>query len=1094
MIKKTEKIVIYLLFTFLFVGCKKEMPLFSLMPVEQTHVQFRNDIIEDEDFNINEYLYAHNGGGVSVGDFNNDGLTDIFFTANHLPNRLFFNRGNFNFEDVTFKAGVTGYAGSGYYTTGSTVVDINQDGWLDIYVNQVSNLKYFQGNNQLFVNNGDGTFTEMANDYGLDLKTYAQQSVFFDFDSDGDLDMYQLNHSTHDMDVYVKSDKRLVRDSLAGDRLYRNDNMKFNDVSESAGIYGGATGYGLSVSIADLDDNGCPDIYVCNDFHENDYVYYNNCDGTFSEDVEGTMGHTSTFSMGSDTADLNNDGLIDIMTLDMKAEDEVIRKSSAGADPYNIYDYKRSFGYYYQYPRNMLQLNRGALFGYHPQFSEIAQLTGMDATDWSWSVLLADFDNDGLKDVYITNGIIRRPNDLDYINFTHDAEASKDRSSLQLANMMPDGKIGNYAYKNLGNLAFENVSSKWGLNLIGCSNGAAYADFDNDGDLDLVVNNLNDACSIYRNNSESLTSNNYLKISFEGNKQNINGIGTRVELQIGNQTMVQELNPVRGWLSSSDLVLNFGLGKYKTIGKVKVRWFDGKEQILTNVEANQLLKIRYQDAQNTEKRNSVAPKFFEEVKEASALKIEHKENEFIDFNNEQLLPHKLSTEGPKIAVADINNDGMDDFFVGGAKGQVSELYLQINQNGTHSFEKLDVEVFELDKDMEDTDAVFFDADGDGDQDLYVVSGGAQSFKGAFNQDRLYINQGEGKFEKSNQLPSVDDNGSCVLAADFNDDGNIDLFVGTRSVYLKYGVSPDSYLLWNDGHGKFTVDNSEYAKNLKGLGMITDAVWDSVGKELIVVGEWMPVTFLKFKDKSIERIEIPNSSGWWNTIYPSDIDKDGDIDYLLGNCGENSELKTSVKHPVKLIVKDWDQNGSVDPLMVYYKQDKEWLFNGLDELKKQMPPIRKRYNNYALYASHTLDKIFSENDLKTAEIKTAVTFNSVMLINDNNSFKIKELPTEVQMSPVYGFLSDDFNNDGFEDILSVGNFFGNTPEIGRFDASYGSFLEGNTKHEFNYIEPRISGFSVKGEARDIKSIKVGNEKWILVSRNNGDLKIFKSNFK
>tara|TARA_R110002050_G_scaffold104052_6_gene213342 strand:- start:46200 stop:49472 length:3273 start_codon:yes stop_codon:yes gene_type:complete len=1088
---KLKYTIIYFSLIIVFTGCKDKTTLFSQLPVNYTHLNFNNTIIENESFNINQYLYAHNGAGVSVGDFNNDGLSDIFFTANQLSNKLYINQGDFKFKDVTEEAGVSGLVGSEYWTTGSTVVDINQDGWLDIYVNQVANLKNLKGRNQLFVNNGDGTFTDKAKTYGLALKTYAQQAVFFDFDLDGDLDMYQLNHSVHELDVYGKSDKRLIRDSLAGDRLYRNDNFKFNDVSENAGIYGSAMGYGLSVSVSDLDNNGYPDIYVSNDFHENDYVYYNNGNGTFKEAAEETMGHTSTFSMGSDAADLNNDGLIDIMTLDMKPEDEVLRKSSAGADTYEIYNYKRSFGYSYQYPRNMLQLNRGQLFDSKTQFSEVGQLAGVDATDWSWSVLLADFDNDGLKDIYITNGILRRPNDLDYINFTYNTEVVNNKSTLELAYLMPDGKASNYAYKNLGQLAFKNVSQSWGLSLKGCSNGAAYADFDNDGDLDLVVNNLNELCTIYKNNSEATTTNNYLKVALEGNKKNRNGIGTRVEIQIGAQTIVQELNPARGWISSSDFTLNFGLGQAKIIDTIKVKWYDGKEQVLTNIQPNKLLKLKYNKAKNPLTKNIKNNKLFKTVKDSVLSNFKHKENPFVDFNNEQLMPHKLSTEGPKITVADINNDGLEDFFVGGAKGQASEIFFQRNIKGVYLFEKQVIKALELDKDKEDTDAIFFDADSDGDQDLYVVSGGAQSKKGKSNQDRLYFNLGDGTFEKSEQLPKIEDNGSCVVAADFNGNGFKDLFIGSRSVYSKYGVSPDSYLLWNDGYGKFSIDVSEYSKALKALGMVTDAVWNFKNKELIVVGEWMPISFLKFKTNRIEKKELKKSSGWWNTIYASDIDNDGDTDYLIGNAGENSDLKTSENNPIQLIIKDWDQNGTIDPLIAYNKHGKSWLFNGLDELKKQMPQIRNRYNSYALFAGHTLNNVFSETDLNSAEIKKAEIFSSAILLNDNDIFTtIQPLPTEVQLAPVYGFLTKDFNKDGFMDILAVGNFYGNTPAIGRYDASYGSFLSGNTKGDFSYIEPRFSGFSIQGESRDIKALKVGNENWILVTRNDGGIKIFK----
>jgi hypothetical protein len=1071
-------------------GCKDDRALFTALPSSQTGISFSNSIRETDTLNINEYLYAHNGGGVGVGDFNNDGLADLYFTSNQGSNKLYYNKGSFTFEDVTHRAGVAGPVGVNYWTTGVTVVDINQDGWLDIYVCQVSDKTLFRGNNQLFVNKGNGTFEEQAAQYGLDLTGYSQQAVFFDYDADGDLDMYQLNHSVHELDVYVTAKNRNKRDALAGDRLFRNDDGCFTDVSKEAGIYGGATGYGLSVAVADLDGNGCPDIYVSNDFHDNDYMYYNQCNGTFKETVKDAIGHTSNFSMGSDVADINNDGLLDLMTLDMKPEDEIIRKSSAGTDPYHIYEFKKSFGFHEQSPRNMLHINQGSLLDHGAQFSEKAQMAGVSATDWSWSVLLADFDNDGYKDIHITNGIVRRPNDLDYINYTYNTAAARKQSPLDLVKKMPDGRSANYAYRNTGEGVFEDVSGPWGLDLFGCSMGAAYADLDNDGDLDLVVNNLNQAATLYRNNTETLNGNNYIKISLAGNKGNIHGIGAMVRVELEDKTLTQDLNPVRGWLSSSDRILTFGLGKADKVKSVTVTWFDGRQQQLFDLQPNQMIRLDYEKAVFA--GGAVARDTPLVVSERdTGLDFTHRENKYVDFNAEGLIPHKISAEGPSVCVADVNDDGLEDVYVGGAAGQEAALYLQIRQGERTSFIKQQIPAFGADKLAEDVDAIFFDADGDTDPDLYVVSGGGQLNNRENQQDRLYLNQGNGHFIKDTGLSEITSNGSVVVAADFNEDGALDLFVGSRSLPGSYGLAPDSYLLWNEGMGKFTVDTTSYVSPLKGLGMVTDASWDAREKKLVVVGEWMPVTIINFSGKRLEKREIPKSSGWWNTLTVSDLDGDGDLDLLVGNLGTNTALQASTDKPLKLLVRDWDKNGSVDPLLAYHKQGEEWLYNGLDELKRQMPVIGGRFTQYKTYAHQTLDRIFSKEELALATIKTAVLLESGVFRNQGGSEYIFEpLPAEVQSAPVYDFLLTDINMDGVRDVLAGGNNSGFAPSIGQLDASYGNLLLGIKAGGFRYVPARTSGFAIPGEIRKLKEIAIGDAPCILVGRNNESVEVFR----
>ena len=1093
---KNENILLYLVIglnVLIFCQCQPDKLFTPVLP-EHSNITFVNQLTETEEININQYLYAHNGGGVAIGDINGDGLPDIYFTANQLPEKLYLNKGNFVFEDITDKAGVGGFSGPSSWTTGVVMVDINHDGWLDIYVSQVSNYKSFTGKNLLFINKGNLTFTEEAKNYNLDFESYSQQAAFLDYDLDGDLDMYQLNHGVHNPDVYGKADLRLERDSLAGDRLLRNDNGKFQDVSTEAGIFGSAIGYGLAVSIADIDNNGCPDIFVSNDFHENDYVYYNNCNGTFREDIKGTLGHTSTFSMGSDIADINNDGLLDIITLDMKPEDEVMRKKSAGTDPFEIFNYKLSYGYFYQYPRNMLQLNRGNLFGENVQFSEIGQLAGVDATDWSWSALMTDLDNDGWKDIFITNGILRRPIDLDYIHFTYNDEVAKNMSSLEMAYKMPDGAVHNYAYRNSKKLLFEDVSAIWGLDQSGYSMGAAYADLDDDGDLDLVINNLNATASLYKNNAESTLKNSFIKVKFKGEGKNTFGIGAVVEIETDDLKLVQAVSPSRGWLSSVDYPLTFGLGKAKSIRSVTVQWPDGRVQVIDDPEINATVTVDQANAKRSEsKKERTTLSWLDNVTQKSGITFIHQENAFNDFSVEPLMPHQLSSEGPALAIGDVNDDGYDDFFIGGAIGQSGELYFQ-KVTGTVFFEKYKGEAFDYDKEQEDTDAAFFDADQDGDLDLYVVSGGGQLQVNVKSEDRLYLNDGKGDFIRTiNALPKWGANGSCVVAADFNSDGFTDLFIGTRSVVGKYGVSPDSYLLWNNGKAKFNMDTTEFSTALRSLGMVTDAEWLAESSELVVVGEWMPITFLGFDKNKILKRELPNTSGWWNTIYNVDIDKDGDTDLLAGNRGINSNIRASVQQPVRLYVKDFDHNFMNESILTYYRQNKEYLFAGFDEIKKQMPSIRNKYNNYSTFANISFSEIFKTEEAESALRKQADLFKSVYLINEGKSeYTIHEFPIDVQFSPVYGFLAKDFNKDGFLDILTVGNFNGSNPGIGRFDSSYGNCLVGNAQGEFQILEPRFSKFSVFGEARDIQFVKSKVSDKIIVSRNNAAPRVFNIN--
>lgn len=1066
--------------------------LFQSLDPLATKVDFTNQLNENESFNIIQYLYYYNGGGVAVGDLNNDGLPDLYFTANQLPNKLYLNKGNLQFEDITEKAGV---AGKGMWKTGVAMADVNGDGWLDIYVCQVGDYKNIKGRNELFINNGDLTFTESAAAYGIDFQGFSTQAAFFDYDADGDLDLYLLNHSVHSSENYSDSGIRHRRDPLSGDRLYRNEGGKFTDVSEKAGIYGSRIGYGLGVAVGDLNDDGCPDLYISNDFHDNDYLYYNNCDGTFREAITASIGHTSTFSMGSDAADFNNDGRLDLLTSDMRPEDAFVLKSSVGADPYNIYKFKLSFGYHYQYPRNMLQLNLGQLKGQKEvQFAEIGQLAGVDATDWSWSALFCDLDGDGWKDIFIGNGILRRPNDLDYLKYTANRQVQQSNSDLDIAAKMPGGMVPNYAFRNKGDLTFESVAKSWGLDLSGSSNGAAYADLDGDGDLDLVTNNLNAPAAIFENRSRELLKNNYLRIALQGKDANPFGLGARVTIESGGIQQMQELQTTRGFQSSVEPVLTFGLGMAKEVDQLTIRWPDGRVQQLSKVRANQTLKIAYEKSQVAPSLKSEALEtILEDITAQSGLNFQHTENDFTDFDREPLIPHALSTQGPRLAHGDVNGDGLDDIFVCGAKGQPGAIFLQVGQAG--KFKQRQQPALELDSLKEDTDAAFFDADGDGDLDLYVVSGGGEAMgESDVLLDRLYLNDGQGNFALSEgALPPAYTNGSCVLPFDFNADGALDLFVGTRSIPGSYGLPPASLLLQNDGKGKFTDRTAAIAPALSKAGMVTDATLANIdGKAwLVIVGEWMPVTAFNITE-SWKKVETPNSGGWWNTVLAHDFDDDGNDELLLGNLGLNSDLRASEKEPVSLYVHDFDHNFFTDPVLVYYKQNQPYSYVSLDDLAGQMPILRKKFTQYTPFAKSTFDQVFDKSELTRALRLDVYTFASAYAESQGDgTFSLQTLPASAQVAPIFAFTVLDADGDGKNEVLATGNFYNAHPSFGRYDASWGHFLKNKPAGGFEAISPQKSGFSSNGEGRGLAFVKDANGRLLVIAaRNNLPVQVFR----
>jgi len=1084
-------------------ACSREShspPLFELLSPEATGVTFANTLPEKADFNILNYLYYYNGGGVAVGDIDGDGLPDLYFTSNLGPNKLYRNRGNYTFEDITGKAGV---ADPDAWKTGVTMADVNGDGKVDIYVSGADYLG-LHGRNVLYINNGDGTFTDRAKEYGLDHVGYNTQALFFDYDGDGDIDMYLLDHSTHAQRAMASQAQGSATSPRTGDRLFRNDGGHFTDVTDAAGLHDGIDGYGLGVVASDFNNDGCPDIYVTNDFQGNDYLYINNCNGTFTESIAKATGHTSRFSMGVDAADFNNDGRTDIISLDMQPEREDILKTSANAESFNIYNLRLEAGYQPQYARNALQLNRGK-----GRFSEIGYLSGVFATDWSWSALFADLDNDGKKDLFVTNGIFRRPNDMDYISFVgneavqatlHDTITN---ANLGLLQKMPQIPLVKYAFRNDGNLKFTNMAEAWGLAQPGFSNGAAYVDLNNSGNLDLVVNNINAPASIYRSHAREINRNHYLTVELRGSGANTAGIGARVEITQKGEKQVVEQMPTRGFLSSVDPRLHFGLGSSSRIDTLTVIWPNHRFQTLTNVQGDTILTLVQKDASQMYQYSAPAsaPPMFADVTAKTGVDFKHEEDTFYDYSREPLMPHLLSTEGPRLAVADVNGDGLDDFYVGGAKWQPGKLFIQ-QHDGT--FRASAQPAFEADSLSEDIGASFFDANGDGRQDLLVVSGGNE-FWGEQDalRPRLYLNDGRGNFKRARDaLPNIFENGSCVAVGDFNGDGRPDLFIGSRVVSKSYGMIPRSHLLENDGTGRFTDVTLEKAPALSEAGMVSSATWidyDHDGKlDLVVVGEWMPVrVFHQENGKLVDRTKeagLSRTNGWWNSVEAVDLRGNGRRDLVLGNLGLNSYLHASPKEPARLYVSDFSHSGggNLEQILTSYKNGVSYPVAGRDELLKKIPSLRGKYPSYKDFGASRVEDIFPAADLSQAQVREAYTFASAVALNNGNgTFTLQPLPLEAQFAPIYASLAGDFDGDGKTDLLVGGNFYGVIPVLGRYDASYGLLLRGDGKGGFTAVDMAESNLVIDGQVRDMKMLRgPKGERLIVVARNNDKVMVLR----
>ena len=1092
MLFKARHILFLFIIPAVFFSCGRNhtSELFEILPAAKTNINFTNEVKNKHLFSILYYLYYYNGGGVSTGDINNDGLPDIYFTANSKGhNKLYLNKGNFQFEDITDKAGVAGVSD---WCSGVTMADVNGDGFLDIYVSTVSNKYGLKGHNELYINNKNNSFTESAAQYGLDTKCFTTQSVFFDYDHDGDLDCFILNQSHHPHANIVDTSHRHTYDSLSGDRLYRNDlntpAHKFTDVSATAGIFQSNLGYGLGIAIGDMNNDGWDDIYVGNDFHENDYYYINNGNGTFAESGAKHFRHYSRFSMGNDIADYNNDGQLDLVTVDMLPADEKILKTYGSDENPDMYRVKLLLnGYQNQYSKNCLQTNNGN----GTSFSENSLMAGVSSTDWSWCPLFADFDNDGNKDLFVSSGIVKRPVDLDYIAFVSDLKQrgsdKTDKFDEQTIDAMPDGSSHPYLFKGDGKMTFKDVSNDWGTGgLKGYYNGASYCDLDNDGNLDLVINSINSPAVILKNNSPKK---NFISLSFKSDDANSFGVGTKAYLFQKNKMQYQQLMLTRGFESSSDTRLHFGLDTLKNIDSILIVWPDQKYQLIKHPSVNQQLKILRTDASGIFNYNNFfppKPEVLQDVTSQVKCNWKHTENDFNDFNVQYLIPHLQSTRGPKIAVGDVNHDGLDDFYACGAKLQPGALMIQ-QPNG--SFMSSDTALFKKDAVCEDVDAVFFDANGDTYPDLFVVSGGNEVPENNYStRDRLYLNDGSGHFTKAeNFMPQVFENKSCVTVADFDKDGDMDLFVGNLSNPKAYGLPTTSHLYVNDGKGNFTLAEQS-GKLFNETGIVTSASFTDLNNDgwpdLAVSGEWMPMKIFINEKGKFKEMDVANSTGLWQTIYTADVNGDGFTDILAGNWGHNSKLWAGKNGPLKLYVKDFDKNGSVEQILCYTVDGKEYTFLAKDELERELPVLKKAYLKYGEVAGKTVQYMFYDLFKDYTELK-AETLSSSCFINDGKgNFRRMDLPGELQMAPVMSFAALEAGS-----FIAVGNFYGVTPYEGRYDALLPTFFSFNKNaSEFN-LSANLA--LIDGEARDIKWLNTaGGNKMMVLARNNMPLSFFK----